>query len=214
MTEETDTGQDDADPFEDMDQADIPAEGDPFSELAKDYGDRVKADADFTQDDPFIDSSPGMRTTEETDEQDASADERLFQPETPELAEPSSVEDTDLFMDSVSRSGDPFESADGLFTSPDIETIDPDSVWQELTSRQSDDSKRERVRTYADVSKHAFCEQCEYFSNPPAVSCTHEGTDIVEFRDMETVRLIDCPVVAERKELEAETASKYAGTGN
>lgn len=104
------------------------------------------------------------------------------------------------------REGDPFEEGGSLFEERDTESIDPDAVWQELASADSRGAKGDAYeRTFAEVSKHSYCEQCKYFSGPPEVSCTHEGTDIVEFLDMETVRVVDCPIVAERKELEDET---------
>lgn len=111
---------------------------------------------------------------------------------------------SDAFGDVGDREGDPFEKMDSLFEERDTETIDPDSVWQDLTSPGSGSANDHHERTFADVSKHSYCEQCRYFSSPPDVACTHEGTDIVEFLDMETVRVVDCPIVAERQDLERE----------
>jgi len=51
------------------------------------------------------------------------------------------------------------------------------------------------------VSKHAFCETCEHFSGPPEIECGHGGTEILAFVDMETVRVSNCPIVAERRRL-------------
>lgn len=51
------------------------------------------------------------------------------------------------------------------------------------------------------VPKRAYCERCEHFSEPPEVSCTHPGTTIVEFPDIDHVRVRNCPVVAERQAL-------------
>jgi hypothetical protein len=104
------------------------------------------------------------------------------------------------------REGDPFEEGGSLFEERDTESIDPDTVWQELASADSQGATGDAYeRTFAEVSKHSYCEQCEHFSGPPEVACTHEGTDIVEFLDMETVRVVDCPIVAERKELEEDS---------
>jgi len=107
--------------------------------------------------------------------------------------------------DARGREGDPFEAMGEAFTEMQVEGVDPDDVWQRLTSAESRGSvQREADRVYAEVSKHSYCEQCEFFSEPPDVDCSHEGTEIVEFLDMETVRVVDCPVVTERKELEGE----------
>ena len=90
--------------------------------------------------------------------------------------------------------GDPFDEE--VFERREVGTIDPDDVWEDLAATEqvgSDDQRR-----YDEVSKHTYCEGCEWLSAPPEVSCTHEGTEIVEFLDMETVRLVNCPVVEER----------------
>ena len=101
------------------------------------------------------------------------------------------------------REGDPFDSFEDAFDEMDVDKLDPDVVWQQLASAESRGSVGEaQQRTYADVSKHSYCEQCEHFSPPPDVSCGHDGTEIVEFLDMETVRVVDCPIVTEREELE------------
>jgi hypothetical protein len=107
----------------------------------------------------------------------------------------------DPFGDVGKRTGDPFE--DDVFEEMDIEELDPDEVWASIADAEERGSVSQQAeRIYAEVSKHRFCEQCEFFSKPPDVACSHEGTEILEFLDQETVRLVDCPVVAERKELE------------
>ncbi len=105
------------------------------------------------------------------------------------------------FVD-IEREGDPFASMDDAFEEVDVGDLDPDSVWEELSSAEIEAVAEKDGRTYAEVSKHSYCEQCEYFSDPPDIGCAHEGTQIVEFLDVETVRLVDCPVVAERKRLQ------------
>jgi len=98
---------------------------------------------------------------------------------------------------------DPFESGASAFEDAGVEGVDPDEVWERLTgegeaARVDPADEDEDV---VEVSKHAFCEGCEHFSPPPNVHCTHQGTEILEFTDLETVRVVDCPVVAERREL-------------
>ena len=107
----------------------------------------------------------------------------------------------DPFGDVGERPGDPFE--DDVFEEMDVDELDPDEVWASIADAEERGSVGQQAeRIYAEVSKHRFCEQCEFFSKPPDVACSHEGTEILEFLDQETVRLVDCPVVAERKELE------------
>jgi hypothetical protein len=55
------------------------------------------------------------------------------------------------------------------------------------------------------VPKRSYCERCEFFAEPPAVGCSHDGTRIVEMVDREHFRVVDCPVVAEREALAAES---------
>jgi hypothetical protein len=61
----------------------------------------------------------------------------------------------------------------------------------------TDEAREERV-----VDKGKYCRNCEYFSAPPEVRCTHEGTEIAEEVDMDHFRVVNCPVVREDEELE------------
>ena len=104
--------------------------------------------------------------------------------------------------------GDPFESGAGasVFEQVDVSGIDPDEAWERFTGEGegatgSDAASDEFEDDVVEVSKHSFCEGCEFFSPPPDVECGHEGTSILEFTDMESVRVANCPVVAERREL-------------
>jgi hypothetical protein len=102
------------------------------------------------------------------------------------------------------REGDPFEGDESTFERVEVEGVDEDAVWESL-GEDGDDQQVDPdpdAGRYAEVSKHAYCEQCEFLSEPPEVRCTHEEAEIVEFLDMETVRVSDCPIVEERLELE------------
>ncbi len=152
---------------------------DPFEDL--------REDVDAREGDPFehLETEDGDTDGDGGDGQ--FGDERELTP---------SLDDVDA------REGDPFESL-GAFEDRSVDEVDPDVVWQTLASAEAEGSvTKDRERTFAEVSKHSYCEQCEHFSPPPEVACGHEGTEIVEFLDMETVRLVDCPVVAERRRLQ------------
>jgi len=110
--------------------------------------------------------------------------------------------DDDLFSEMDGREGDPFGEGEGVFESVDVASVDADEVWESLDGDESADIG-DGTR-YVEVSKHRFCEQCEHFASPPAARCTHEEAEIIEYLDMETVRLLDCPVVAEQRRLETE----------
>lgn len=90
------------------------------------------------------------------------------------------------------------------FTREDATPIDVDSVWESIESNQSiegiSNGEVEGEEEHV-VDKKWYCEQCEYFSDPPAVHCTHDGTSIVEFVGTEKVLVRNCPIVAERQAL-------------
>lgn len=94
----------------------------------------------------------------------------------------------------------PFEDLESVFEDRGVEEMDPDAVWDRLRSSPEPGADSDEP-AYADVPKHRYCEQCRFFSAPPDISCSHEGTEILEFLDTETVRVVDCPVVAEREAL-------------
>jgi hypothetical protein len=108
----------------------------------------------------------------------------------------------DPFSGMEGRDGDPFGEGESVFETVDVESVDADEVWaslnEEPTTGTVDGSR------YVEVSKHRFCEQCEHFSSPPDAHCTNDEAEIIEYLDMETVRLLNCPVVAEQRELESE----------
>lgn len=181
----------DDDPFEELDEAVGDRDGDPFDRLGdsdekrdgersrSQWGEPLEPDATDESDRESSDDAPAVKRDG---------------PETGPAGEASRPHE-----------GDPFESMSDAFTEMEVQGVDPDEVWQRLSSAESAGSiTREAERTYAEVSKHSYCEQCEYFSEPPDVECSAEGTEIVEFLDMERVRVVDCPVVAERKDLEGE----------
>jgi hypothetical protein len=191
----------DDDPFEDLDEAVGDREGDPFESLDDSSDDRATTD-----DSPDHDPSTGSPDSSEADPDPTTQSEDDDHREMGlDVGHRDESGPDDHFSDVGNRDGDPFDSFDDTFEEMDVEQLDPDEVWQDLTSAESRGSVGSaRQRTYAEVSKHSYCEQCEYFSPPPDVSCGHEGTEIVEFLDMETVRVVDCPVVTEREELESD----------
>jgi len=215
----------DDDPFEELDEAVEDREGDPFDSLGPPEDGAVdpeQEEAGIEEDDP---SDIGAGETDADAERSPWGEP--LDPDTPDDVEPAgekqggsiddaaeqsvdrSVEDEPREGPTVEgppgREGDPFEAMGDAFTEMEVEGVDPDDVWERLASAEAGGAVTpEAERTYAEVSKHSYCEQCEFFSEPPEVDCSHEGTEIVEFLDMERVRVVDCPVVAERKDLEGE----------
>lgn len=66
---------------------------------------------------------------------------------------------------------------------------EPDSGFD--TRSGSADEPRETT-----VAKDSHCESCYFFTSPPEVGCTYDGSEIVEIVDSERFRVRNCPVVA------------------
>ena len=110
----------------------------------------------------------------------------------------------DLADDVNQRRNRPTEELfDRAFSEEPFDDLEEDSVWSSIDEGETSDfgAVGEVVeageRTYV-VSKRNFCERCHHFSGPPDVHCTHGGTEIREFVDMDHVRLHACPIVEER----------------
>jgi len=90
---------------------------------------------------------------------------------------------------------------DDAFTSQEVADLDVDAVWEQVESDGVDDEQAGVETEERVVSKASFCQQCEFFSEPPAVGCGHEGTEILELVDTERFRVRNCPKVAEEERL-------------
>ncbi|ACV47472.1 MULTISPECIES: hypothetical protein [Halomicrobium] len=188
----------DDDPFERLD--DVEREGDPFEQL----DDEATAGADG--DERADDADDGSAGPDGSPQRDGDAEPTL--PDDPfgefdrDDAATADREDpaVDPFADVPDRDGDPFGGGESAFEQVDVGEIDADAVWESIDDDREPEVPEES--RYAEVSKHAYCEQCPFFSEPPEAHCTHETAEIVEYLDMDRVRLFDCPVVAEREDLE------------
>lgn len=205
MSDETDS---DEELFPDYEPADD--DGDPFAELADAAPEAADAQ-DGSRPDPPTNPQPESSTASDDLQPDAPDTPVESQPEpstTPDDPQPEPTAETAQTADP----DDPFGSFPGAedtdedlfeaFESPDVEEIDPDAVWDSLATADDDEMPEFDGRVYYQVSKHKFCERCEYFSEPPDTECTYDGAAIIEFLDMETVELLNCPVVAQKRKLE------------
>ncbi|WP_324662667.1 hypothetical protein [Haloarcula sediminis] len=209
---------DDEDPFEAFEEPEE-REGDPFERLGDVPGESDDATADSA--DAPAEAGDDSESVPSTDDPDEPAFEEEFIDEDDPFATtpgPSPADGTtsdgregsdagplgsdDPFDGMADREGDPFDDGETAFESVDVESLDADEVWESLGEEPSTPSVE--GSRYVEVSKHRFCEQCEHFASPPNAHCTHEEADIIEYLDMETVRLLNCPVVAEQRELEDE----------
>lgn len=180
MSDEEDDDQE-RDPFGQLDESVEDRDGDPFESLAGEGDDSVESGRE-----------PGEAPAVDAGD-DAPGE---FQEVTELSVGPA---------DDQAPEDDPFSETAPDFAEVDLGDVDEDEVWDVLSDAQARGSVADvRDRTYAEVSKHSYCERCEYFTGPPEADCTNDGTDILEFVDMETVRVVDCPIVAERRQLERE----------
>jgi hypothetical protein len=101
-----------------------------------------------------------------------------------------------------------------LFEKVDVGDVDSQAVWdavvdadgtsQDILGEPAEPAAgAEPARKPAEhvIDKREYCQRCEYFTAPPTVACTHEGTDIVELVDDERFMVRNCPKV---KDDEAE----------
>jgi len=189
MTDDEDNQPDaERDPFDELGPGVDEREGDPFESL--DETPTETADSDH-EDEPTVASEPDDLRLDDhpfSDPEEGARKRRLD----PDGDDPFAGMD-------VVPSQDPFESGDWATGGGDDE-----SVWEDLSEPVEPETATTEAggRRLSEVNKHSFCEQCEYFSGPPEIACGHEGTEILEFLDMETVRVADCPIVEERERLE------------
>ena len=117
---------------------------------------------------------------------------------------------SDLREDVDERRGrdDDFEA---LFDEVSVGDVDEESVWDELSASADDPlfvtESVEDDREVTVVEKH-LCHGCEHFADPPNLACNHEGTTIEAEVDTDHFRVVDCPVVAERRKEEAGDFSR------
>ncbi|ERH13095.1 MAG: hypothetical protein J07HB67_02129 [halophilic archaeon J07HB67] len=97
---------------------------------------------------------------------------------------------------------------DSPFEEMDTTTLDTADAWQRL----EDDEQFEQPGSGREaeavaepstpalehvVDKRQYCQQCPYLSTPPAVACSHDGTEILEVTDADHFRVRACPMIGE-----------------
>ena len=181
-------------------EGDTEAEREPFADLAERLGER--GDDPEAAWDAFAE-----RADQGSDGASASAEPATG---AEDAAGAASAEPEASAAEPLEPSGEDLEGADEpAVTSPptiDAEPVEPEAAaaLDELIDEEDERLAGEAVRRVAEertyvVPKADFCETCEHFSAPPEMACGNEGTELVEFEDMEHVRVRDCPVVEERQ---------------
>ena len=139
---------------------------------------------------------------------------------------PEAAEQPPAAEDALKDTEEPFEEMD-------TDSVGADEVWADVAdeegseeavaemeiadeegSEEASDEEAAEAADIAEVSKHAYCETCEHFSRAPEIHCMHEGTEILDFTDMGSVRVANCPIVAEREGLEEGVAKGSTDLGD
>lgn len=95
------------------------------------------------------------------------------------------------------------ETTEELFVETEVSQVDRETVWEQLERDEpGGDEEIGHEPESRVVEKASYCETCEYFDEPPAMRCTHEGTEIRQLVDFEHVEVYNCPVVRRNDELE------------
>ena len=215
MNDETDNEEQPADSGQDDsagETADDVEEDDPAGELGAEF--------DIAEDDPESaggdDEDIGRAGGDESDEELAWAegergDGNPF-PAAPDDATSGTSEPGDDPMLPDQNTDEDAAVADDVgeaFEDMAVDDVEADEVWSDVADEEQTLGERDEtapeesaVETeVAEVSKHEYCEGGKYLSEAPEIHCTHDGTEILDFVDMEHVRLSNCPIVAERQGL-------------
>ncbi|MFB6234173.1 MAG: hypothetical protein ABEH81_13590 [Halopenitus sp.] len=99
----------------------------------------------------------------------------------------------------VDAESDPFEEME-------VEDLDEEDVWATLSEAEEPEVEiggearpietEEGVEDHI-VDKREYCQRCPYFTEPPTVACSHEGTEIVEAATTDEFRVRGCPMISE-----------------
>jgi hypothetical protein len=113
------------------------------------------------------------------------------------------MSDDDPFeaLDDLDADADTDVDPDALFSEVDVDDVDEAAVWEELVAVGAEtDEPAGPDSEGVVVPKDDYCRGCEHFSSPPTVACDSAGTDIVELVDVDHLRVVDCPVVEQRRD--------------
>jgi hypothetical protein len=173
-----------------------PDEESPLGGLARSVRDRRTRRNDADRDaDPTTDL---LDTDEDTDGEVEGASEELFESVDVEDVDSESVWaslEEDAETEQVTPGGGVAAGSDHAEAAVGEDGAGPVPFDAEVERVERDEPGA--VRPDHVVPKRKFCQQCQYFSDPPAVACGHEGTDIVEVTDTDHFRVRGCPMVEE-----------------
>jgi hypothetical protein len=128
------------------------------------------------------------------------------------IADAGSDEPLSELRDELSERGEVAdEEFEELFEEIDVGTVDEESLWDELSETADEPLFAADADTIPDadvtVVEKSLCHRCPHFGDPPELHCTHEGTTIDAEVDTEHFRVVDCPIVAQRSDVDASDFS-------
>ncbi|MFD1647521.1 hypothetical protein [Haloarchaeobius litoreus] len=91
---------------------------------------------------------------------------------------------------------------DDLFESVDVGDVDSDALWEQVSTEEPTAEPEPDAPEVRTISKSKYCQRCEFFTDPPEVGCTHEGTTIRSEASMDEFEVVDCPKILEDERLE------------
>jgi hypothetical protein len=198
--DETATGSDrlfpESEPIDDPTEVPDPeATEDPMDAFGRQSDDAAASEPVDDDREPDVDGLDGGALFDDVDVRDG---ERGFDGETDPETDGPLGDLADRMREQRDR---PEGDSQDLFEAVDVGEVDEETLWKQVESDEGfvveESIDREDV-----VEKSAYCEKCEFFTDPPRVRCTHEGTTIVEMIDFDQFRVRNCPVVLEEEALE------------
>lgn len=151
-------------------------------------------------------------------DEDDTADEEVFDPETEEPLVADDEERSEVLdetpFDTDAPPDEPFDALGDAGEADPFTEMDanPETVGDEVFEMiESDEEQPADLNIERDpdvvemdegvvVPKQSYCERCPHFSEPPTVACTNPGTTIHELVDLNHFRVSDCPIVEEQEE--------------
>jgi hypothetical protein len=94
------------------------------------------------------------------------------------------------------------EPDDDLFESVDVGDVDSEALWEQVSTDEPTAEPEADAPDVRVISKSKYCQRCEYFTDPPEVRCTNDGTTIKSEASMDEFEVVDCPKILEDERLE------------
>lgn len=156
---------------------------------------------------PVDDDSPDDETDGETTEPFEELDDEAGTDDPFEELEAGARESLEEFPEEqLEAAAGEVDAEGGPFEEMEVEDLDEEDVWDALSAAEEAEIEiggeatpvetGEAVEDHI-VDKREYCQRCPHFTEPPTVSCAHEGTEIVEVVSTDEFRVRGCPMISE-----------------